>query len=359
MKITLNTIEIQEVIKKAQKAIPKKSSLKILSNVKISALNDKITLTVTDIDTTIFFDLTGYIAGQGEILLNPETLKLIAKLKNTYEITIENDKITAGNKVLKYSNQDPEEYPKMEYDCDNQAFTISQKNLIDAFSVSYCSGYEMNIPIFCGVYINKDHFVATDTHRLAWKKVDIENTMEQGVVINNNAVKLLTGTLLNKKSDTIVTVKYDKGYKHIKFQSDNITIITRLIGGQYVNYKQVIPKQHKTAIKINVQNILDELEFINEICKKNHGITFAVDKNNMYIDAADDRNAVTLTIPCLEMIGEEIECMGIDYIFLVDALKNCEQEELEIKFNDKYNPILFSNNSLVCPLRVDERLNAA
>ncbi len=354
MKVTLNVDEFQEVIKKAQKSTPKKSSLKILSNVKLSTNNNKITLISTDLETTVIYDLSGDILEPGEILLSLETLKLIAKLKNTYELTINNNSIIAGNKTLKYVSWDSEEFPQIQDDCNKQAFTITQQELIKAFSINYACGTEESRPIFTGVNINKNKFVATNTYRLAWNETSIENTMEQGVIITNSAVKLLSGTLLDKKSNSQVIVSYNDKYQYLKLEFEGIKVITRLIDGQFPNFNQVIPKDFTTTIRINTKTVLDELSFIEEIAKQDKTLSFAVDKENLYIDAMAEGNAVTLTIPCESITGDRIECQGIDYFFLVDALKNAESNVIEIKFPNGSAPIYFGN-SIVVPIKIKDQ----
>jgi len=362
MKISMSVPELQEVIKKAQKCMVKPNENKnaeVLHTVKLSALENSITITTDTLNYSTVFELSGSIQDPGEILLNSETLKLITKLKNTYEVIISDNLIQAGNKTLKFSSIPVDQFPKTLDNCTISAFSISQPELIKALSVNYASGFEENRPIFNSVCIDQNTFVATDTHRMTWYKSNITNTLDKPIIIPFQVTKLLASTLINKKSDSFALLSVDKDYKHLKIKLPQTTIITRLIDGTFVNYKQVIPKDYKTSAKVNVKKFLDELSFLEDIAKQteNNAISIAIDENSIYFDAMDAKNAVTINIES-DIIGEQIECIGIDYKLLIDALKNVEGEDIEIKFNGAYSPVFF-NNSIVCPLRIKARLNKA
>ena len=364
MKISLSVSELQEVIKKAQKCMVKGSvRLPVLSSVKFSALHNTITVTVNTLEVVTVFTLSGSIQEQGEMLVSSDTLKLISKLKNTYEITISENLITAGSKTLKFISYDLDLFPITIDECTLSGFNITQQDLIKALSVNYASGIEDNRPVFNSVCLDQNTFVATDTHRMAWYRANINNSMEKQVVIPLQVTKLLTSSLLSKKGNTFpVTVSHDEKYRHLKFEFENILVITRLIDATFPNFKQVIPDSSgiKTTVKLSAQKLLDELSFIGDIAKgDNKIITMAIDENNIYFDAKTEGNTITLEVNS-DITGEHIECMGIDYKMLIDAIKNQEGEEIEIKFSGTYSPLLF-NNSIVLPIKVEgmKRLNVA
>ena len=362
MKISLSVSELQEVIKKAQKCMVKGFTLPVLHSVKFSTITGTITVTVNTLDIVTVFTLQGSIQEQGEMLVSADTLKLISKLKNTYEITISENLITAGSKTLKFISYDLDLFPITLDECTLPGFTISQPDLIKALSVNYASGIEDNRPVFNSVCLDKNTFVSTDTHRMAWHYVNINNSMEQQVVIPLQVTKLLASSLLSKKSNTFpVTVSHDEKYRYLKFEFENVLVITRLIDATFPNFKQVIPHDgFKTTVKLNAQKLLDELSFIEDIAKgDNKIITMAIDENNIYFDAKTEGNTITLEVNS-DITGEQIECMGIDYKMFIDAIKNAEGQEIEIKFSGTYSPLLF-NNSIVLPIRVEgmKRLNVA
>lgn len=357
MKVYLHTLELQEAIKKAQKNMmnSKQTPLQALLSVKLSALNNSITLTANNLETVTIFKLSGNIQEQGEILLSAETLKLITKIKNTYQIEISDNLIEAGNKKLKFISAEVEQFPITLDECTVVAFTIGQPELIKALSVNYASGFEENRPVFKSVCLDQNTFVATDTHRMAWYKAySITNNLDKPVIVPYKVTKLLHDTLLNKKSIQPVNVSVDEKYRFLKVEFEDTTVITRLLEGTFPNYKSIMPKDHKTSVKLNVKKLLEELSFVEDLAKKsdNNSITIAIDENNIYFDAMSEGNAVTLEIESV-ITGDQIECLGIDYKLLIDALKNVEGEEIEIQFNGSYAPVCF-NNSIVLPLRLPE-----
>jgi len=362
MKISLSVSELQDTIKKAQKVVmnSKQTKLPALLSVKISALDNAITMTANNLNTVTVFTLFGSIQEQGEVLIPSDTLKLISKLKNTNYIEISENLIIAGSKTLKFTSATVDQFPITNDTCTIPAFSIGHNELIKSLSVNYACAIEENRPIFTGVCLNKNTFVATDTHRMAWYYVEsINNTIEKEIVIPLQVTKLLQ-SYLDKKSSLLVNVSIDKKQNHVKFEFHNTLIISRLIEGAFPNFKQVIPQDFKTSVKLNVKKILEELSFLEDIAKQSDGtITLGVDTEHIYFDAMAENNAVTLTIDSV-ITGSEIECMGFSYKLLTEGLKNVESEEVELKFNGPYSPLCFEN-ALVLPVRLPnmKRLNVA
>ena len=279
MKISLSVSELQDTIKKAQKVVmnSKQTKLPALLSVKISALDNAITMTANNLNTVTVFTLFGSIQEQGEVLIPSDTLKLISKLKNTNYIEISENLIIAGSKTLKFTSATVDQFPITNDTCTIPAFSIGHNELIKALSVNYACAIEENRPIFTGVCLNKSTFVATDTHRMAWYYVEsINNTIEKEIVIPLQVTKLLQN-YLDKKSGFPVVVSVDEKQRHLKFEFPQTVVITRLIEGTFPNFKQVVPTDHKTSVKLNVKKLLDELSFVEDIAKKSNGIvTLAV-----------------------------------------------------------------------------------
>lgn len=356
MKISINVNQFQEVIKKGQKLIPnsRKTKLPAIQTMYLAGEENKITAIITDLETSLIFDIPGTVLEEGKTLLNVDTLKLISKLKNVFELEITDNTITAGNKTLKYNSVDADIFPANYPSCELEGFKTTEKEMINLLSIQYAAGNDENRPIFTGIFIDKESFVCTDTHRLARKEIKFENNLpEKGIIISNSAIKFLN-SLLDKKSNNEIVCNISENNNYLQFKFDNITIVTRLIEGTYPNYKAVFPQNFNTTITANVKNLLEELAFIEQITKDDHILTFCTENNTWFIDAANINNAVTLNIP-VTLTGENIELMGINYNYLVDVLKQHTGNEIEFKISGMLSPIVIDNNHLILPIKTAGR----
>lgn len=359
MKIRVNVHEMQEAIKKGGQLLPKKSSLPIIENVLITASAAGIKMLITDLESFLEFNIPGTVQEEGKTLLDNDTLKLISKLKNLSQMELTQSNITAGNKSIKCKNgYDPELFPMMDKEFTQKAFTVSQPELLNLLEIKYAAGHDELSSVFNGICIDKNHFVCTDTHRLAKREFTFTNNLEKPVIFTLKAVNILY-SLLDKKAITDLTCFTEERNNFIRFAFDNVTLISRLVDGVFPNWKAVWPNDYKTEININVQKAIEELTFIKDIVKEHNGhITFAVDNKNLYVDAENSNNGITLTIPA-KVTGELIECMGINYNYLIDVLQHNNEKEITLKLSGTLSPIIIDND-LVLPIRGDgKRLNAA
>ena len=360
MKINVYNYSIQDAIKKVMK-LKYKGSFAIINNIKLEAKNNTITMIKTDLEATVKINIQGDIEESGEMLLTTDTLKLLSKVKND-TITITDTQIKAGNKVIKYTELSVEEFPNVDYEYNVEAFTTTEKELHNLLSVKYCMSKEDNMPVFNGLTIDKENFIATDTHRLHYKPITFENNIEHPMTIPFNTVNLLND-YVDKKSDKAIKCfvseykNKDKKYAKIHFVIDNIELTSRLIDATMVNYKQIIPEKFQTEVTVNKKILLEELAFVQDLAKQNDNennpITLAVLNNKLFIDAESSINGVTTEIDA-EIKGEDLEYLAINHTFLVEALKQVENDEVTLKFNGSYNSIMIEN-ALILPIRLDTK----
>lgn len=364
MKITISLPEFQEAIKKAQKLLPKKPSVEILRHLHLITSDNTIIATATDLETILKFNLQGRIEESGQLIIPQETLKIIAKIKKGYDLTITNSTIKVDNKVINYGKLPVEEYPPTNtYNFNHHGFSTTQKELFNLLAVKYAASYEEARPMFCTVCIDKEYFIATDTHRMAVKKFEFENNLEFKTLVPIQAINLLD-SLINKKSDNKVechvareVVKVVKServeYKHIQFTFDNVTMITRVVEGNFPDWQQVIPQKFQTNITVDKDVIMEELDFAKELLKKNESnvVRLSAKEDSLFIKAISVSNTVESNIPA-NISDNDLELIGLNYNYLIDAIKNVSEKEIKLSFAGKLAPVLINNNDLVLPVRI-------
>ena len=352
MKIELESSSLQHAIKKLLK-VKKVSNLVVLEHVLVEALDRTITITKTNLDVQVKINLyTGTVLENGKLLLSPDTLKTILKIKSGY-ITITDAQITAGNKTLKFDIMPLESFPISIAPGGIQGFSTSQKELLELLAVQYASSHEDNRPVFNAVFIDKEMFVATDTHRLATKRINFVNSLETPIIIPIATVKLLSD-YLDKKSGNIVSCNVDDNNKHVTFILGDTEITSRLVEGTFPNFRSVMPDQFVAQVEVNTKEMLEELEFVQDTIKSNTNKTvlFKFENGEFTLVAKSVKNEIETTINSSSNItGDGINQIAFNHSFLVDALKQVVADKITMCFSSKFGPVRI-NDDIILPVRI-------
>jgi DNA polymerase-3 subunit beta len=260
----------------------------------------------------------------------------------------------------------PEEFPELPKIEIENSIEIEQnvlKNMIrrTIFAVST----EENRPIFTGslfeIESNKLNVVAVDGFRLALRSVYLNKQ-------TNNFNAVIPGKTLNEVnkiiSDSFEPVKIGVAKNQALFEMDNCKIVTRILDGEFLNYKNVIPSNWETRIKVNKNNIQNSFERISLISAS------AVEKEKKYpVKVQVDIGKVTIS--CTNQTGEAKEELyistegknieaGFNPKYFLDSLKAIDDEEVYVEFGSSISPCLIKsieNNDytyMILPIRLKE-----
>lgn len=363
MKIQVSTKEMQEVIKKAVKVMPKNASMSMLEKLYIEAHGLDIKAIATDFTNTMVFNLNGQVIEEGETLLDTVTLKMIGKLKNN-NILIERNKVTADKKQIEFEiySKQVENFPTNIPECDEYAFITKEKELIDLLVVRYASSTEDSKVVFKSVCFDKEYIYASDTYRLTRRILPFTNELNDKMLIYLDAAKLLNNLLDKKENkDVSCSVNMDeKLIKFISFKTDQWQFITRQLDGNFPNVERFIPKEFAGTITLNCKQILDELEFANAIktSKQELDVRFKLDDNNIIsIDVSDKSGKHFKTHLDSNLSGEFSE-FTLNSMFITDTVKFHDDENITLSLHtgknregiDMVNAVMVGND-LILPIR--------
>lgn len=361
MKAKVLTKTLQEVIKKVSK-LKVKSSLPILNNTLLIAKNGQLTLINSDLEIALKISITDCeIEEEGLIVINPKDLNLITKIKENY-ITIENDKIITDKKNLKIVTLDAEEYPKLQ-ECSNSKWTTSKDDIKHLLEVTYATAPDETRPILTGIFIDKNKWVAIDGYRLSVREGKYNSDVS--IVVKGKQVELLS-KLMDKNTKNIEFLTDEKNmYSSFKF--DNVEIISRILEGDFVRYNQIIPEGRETYMKVNKDELIEELTFAKEIVKNKKGYPVKLinnfDDNELILNCTADENILNTKIKTNDTRNIDLDnnfTIGFNPKYLEEALKShVNDEELYIIYGySNSGPAIItsevsSNNiDLVLPVRI-------
>lgn len=346
MKLICKQAELNEALTNVSRAVPQKSPISALEGVKLYLNKSTLELTGYDLELGIQTKIEVSSEDVGECILNSKLFsEIVRKMPSeTIEIDID-DKLTTtirGESAEYKINALPaDEYPSIpDYDTGDN-FTVSQamlRNMINQtiFAVAVTD----NKPILMGELFDiLDHnfnLVAIDGFRLAVRSEKIESDNHYNFVVKAKALSEISKLLKDDEKEN-VTMHVSK--KHITFEIGSYMVLSRLLEGEFHNYKGSIPDKHTTEITLNTRDLIDSLDrcmlLINDKAKAPVKCLF---KDGMVkiscstiLGKLNDEFNIDLSGPSVEI--------GFNCRYLLDALKATESDKVKLQLNGGLSPM--------------------
>ncbi|MBQ3148658.1 MAG: DNA polymerase III subunit beta [Alistipes sp.] len=344
MKFTVSSSALQSLLATTGKVISNKSSLPILEYFLMELKDGQLTVTTSDLETTLIGSITvdnvereGVIAAPGKLMLDtlkefPEMPLVIEVNDTTWEI-----QITWNSGHLSIPGASAVSYPAAQtMGSESKNITLDVDMLVNGINRTIFATADDELrPVMNGVYFDFTPesltFVATDAHKLV--KYAAENTTDfsASLILPKKPANLLKALLA--KEEEPVEVTFDA--KNVTFQLKNFKLVCRLIEGNYPNYNAVIPAANPNKV------LIDRVEFVNGI--KRVAVCSNPTTNLIRMDIAD--NKVNLTAQDIDFsvsANETISCsydgqpvtIGFKSTFLVEILTNIETPTVVIELAD-------------------------
>jgi DNA polymerase-3 subunit beta len=345
MNTQLTVKELLEPLQTVIGVVEKKQTLPILSHVLVQIKDNQLTLTTTDME--IELKATQKINTKEKVnftIYAKDLIDIIRKLPETtvIEFIIEESKIyikTNKNsfELNTFNHQDFPSLPKIENSDVIRVNRTELKELIE--NTSFSMGNQDIRAYLNGLYFEVDEdnivVVATDGHRLSIGEIKQSNKLstKKTVILPRKAVLELT-KLLNKNEHEEVDIHLSKNYFYLN--SDNTTIISRLIDGNFPNYTQVIPKDFENTIIINKQEFYDSLQqasiFVEER-KKSVRLMFKDSQLNIFTHSERGQAKTQITI---KNFDKEIE-INFNIHYLISILEKITTSEVKMIISNSEN----------------------
>lgn len=356
---------LQDAINTVQKATSTKTTYPILEGILISAIDNKVVLTATDLDLGIETYIDSDVHEKGSIVLNSRLFgEFVRKLPNdniTFKVENNNAYITCQKSEFVIVGNSSNEFPQLPTINENSMYEISQDVLRNMIRQTIFSISQDEIrPILTGVLFEvRDralNFVALDQFRLAYKTFDIGN--------DNNISAVIPGKTLNEISKILEPstdmVKITFTPNHILFNLGNTKIISRLLDGEFINYRQIIPDEYRTRVKVKAGELMDSIERASLLAREGRTnlVTFDVKDDSIVITSNSQMGKVYEEVNT-ELEGENIK-IRFNARYFLDVLRIIDCEDIYLEFSTNVSPCLVkkcdSNDYtyLVLPVRIRE-----
>lgn len=364
MKLIILKHHLNEAIQHVSRAITNRTTIPILSGIKIDADANGVTLTASDTDISIQSFIATEIEDReiinleksGSVVLQAKFfVEIIKKLpESEVEIEVEDQfktTIRSGSTELQMIGLDPEEYPLLPKLIENQSLSIAGDLLKTMIKdTGFAVSTNESTPILTGVWwqLSDDmiKFVATDRHRLASREAGIqrsEKTHFDNLVISGKTLNELN-KIIPDQNTIIDIVAADN---QILFKIGSILFYSRILDGVYPDTSKIIPQGFKTELVLNTKLLLDAIDrayVLSREEKTNIVNLMTLEDQTVEISSSlSELGKITEQIPVESMEGEQLK-ISFNSKYMLDAIKVIDSENIHIGFTGAMSPIILKPN---------------
>ncbi len=353
MKIVISQEKIKQGMSIIERISSKSITLPILNNVLLSAEKNFLSLSATDLELGINWWVLSKVEKEGKITVPSKILSNFVDLLPNDKIEIESKKdnllISSKNYNTQILGTSPEEFPIIPKISEGEYISISPQSFCTGLSyVSDIAGQSTARPEISGIFISFKEkeivMVATDSFRLAEKVLKVKK---------NNLKKEYSLIIPQKTAKEIINIfsSFEKDLK-IYFSSNQIMVegemtetkhpqaqlISRLIDGEYPNYKEIIPQKSSTTVVLSRLDILNHIKSAGIFSEKTGEVKIRIDKKKEVeilsesIELGEHKSRIEG-----EVKGENLE-ISFNYRFLINGLSLLKSSEVIFEFNGDSSP---------------------
>ncbi len=318
------------------------NTLPILDNFLFELDQTKLTVSASDLETTmassldVESDSKGSVAIPARLLL--DTLKTFPEQPLTFVVEEDSNTVEISSNHGKYAlaYADGNEFPKAVTLEDPSKTVVTGDVLATAISKTiFAAGNDDLRPVMSGVFFQFSTegltFVATDAHKLVkYTREDIKASQVAEFIMPKKPLTLLKGILAASEEE--VSIEYNES--NAKFTFENSELICRLIDGKYPNYEAVIPKENPNKLTIDRTQFLNSVKRVSIFSNKTtHQIRLKIAGAELNISAEDIdySNKAEERLTC-DYQGDDMQ-IGFNSRFLTEMLNNLGSDEVQLEMS--------------------------
>ncbi len=365
MKITINQRELSKHINIAQKGISNRTTLQILDGLLLQTVDNKLKIASTDLEISIETFLNCQVHEEGSIVVNSRIFGDIIKKLPDEDIDIyvekNNINIKCNNSEFNIAASPGEDYPELPLVVENNSFSMPKDMFKEVIKQTvFATAQDETRPSLTGVLAeivdNEVSFVALDGYRLALKKIMLEEStgINEKIIIPGRSLVELNKIL--DDSEDLFKISLSTG--NIIFNLGDTIMYSKLLDGQFFNYREIIRNDHETTITVFKQKFQNSLERASLLAKEEKAnlVKLTVDNDKVVIRSNSEIGDVHE-----EVLGSQHgDSLNIAFNsrYILEGIRNIESDEIILNFVGSLNPCIIKGIDdenylyLVLPVRL-------
>lgn len=346
MNIVCDKTLLSAAIDGVSKAVTPRSNTPVLEGILLKAEGFQLTLTGYDLEMGIVTTIEANVKEPGDIVLNAKLLSSMINRMPAGQVRIEsaeNGKTTIEGGVAHFEIQSmsASDFPELPNTGAEETLSIKTGVLRDMIDRTlYAVSTDERKPAHTGerfeIERNKMTIVALDGYRLAIVERPVTAVKDISIIVPAKTVSEVSHLLPNDDEE-LVHICANRRY--VVFMTAGYTIMSRLIEGEFLAYRNVIPSGSRTSVVLETRSFIDTIEraslIITERLKNPLRITFAANRVVVRCQTNLGRVSDEFNADCT---GEEVE-IGFNNRYLLDALRNARAEQVRLEISGPLSPV--------------------
>jgi len=369
MKLTIGQEEFISGLMSVQNVVSSRTTLPILSNVLLSAAENRLTLTATDLDVTISKTVEAKVKSEGSFTIPVKKLLSIAREVggSLIEMEVSNNQcsIKSGSSAYRVNGLPAEEFPPIPDFSGHTTIQMPQDKVKTMLRrTSFAVSTDENRYVLNGLYLsfkeNKLTMVATDGRRLALAEEEVELPGESPMelIVPTKAIQELSRQLGEEGNVEIQITENQVSFGLEEKQGTGSLIVSKLVEGAYPNYKQVIPAESKYRVTLDKEELFHALRRAEIMTsEKANSVKLTFSENNLTFTANSPEVGESRETMAIKYGGEETS-IAFNPEFFIDPLKALDEEEVHFEFTDQLSPGVVKVNHpflyVIMPMRTSQ-----
>jgi len=342
MKFIVTSSDLLKHLQTASGVLASNNTLPILDNFLFEIDKEKLTVSASDLETTIITRLSVKAEEKGAIAVPARLLLDYLKTLPDQPLTFTVDEKTLGVEISssygksKLAGFPADEFPKNPEMEDPSGIRLAAEVLSEAIQKTiFATGNDDLRPVMSGVFCEFTaegiRFVGTDAHKLVrYTRTDTRSDRTASFIVPKKPLNLMKGILASTNAELFM--EFDG--TNVRLSFDDHTVIARLIDGKYPNYEAVIPKNNPNKMLVSRTALLGSVRRVSIFSNKTtHQVRLRINGSELSISAEDldFSNEANERLTC-SYEGDDME-IGFNSRFLIEMLNNLDSEDVELSLS--------------------------
>lgn len=374
MKISLLQENLNTALSHVSRFVSSKTQLPILNNILLSTDNGRLRLSATNLELGINYWIGAKIEEEGSITVPAKEITEFVSYLPAGKVDLNLNQnnlltLTSPKAESSFTTSLPADYPTIPSINPDTSFELDLSILSQAISqIAYSAALDDTRPvltsILCQFTPESLKLVATDGFRLSLKEIKLVNPIKlksgvESLTFFIPAKSLIEVTRLAKNTKTI-RIGLTSDEHQVVFVLEDLEIVSRLIEGDYPDYKRIIPDSYTTKIFVNREELLQSIKIASVFARESANVVrFSIKNNLLELTANAPQIGQNKASVEAKIEGDPLE-IAFNFKFVSDFLNNSKGQEVIIELNESLSPGFFHDQSephlthIIMPVRLQD-----
>jgi len=345
MQITIDTKTLNAGIATVVKALSSHAALPILEGILLTAADDGLLLKCSDLALQIECRLPAAVMETGSAVVPGRLFSEMARKLPEEEASItvfdKTLQLTCGRAKSSMQCMEAGDFPEMPFHGETYSITLPQNRFKDMIRQTvFSTAQEESKPILTGVLMELNEsgltMVALDGFRLALRRAAMQGAVSEAraAVVPAKSMNDIARTLLD--TDENVTLTFTR--THVLVDMEHTKVTARLLEGDFIPYKQILPTEHQSRVHVNRKELLESIERAMLLAREgnNNLVRFSITIDQIKLFANSAIGSIDEAVP-VQLTGPDIE-IAFNARYFSDVLKALDDETIYLDLNNSVSP---------------------